>query len=377
MEQFFLPLLYNVSFLAVLLVWLNKEKLETRVKLSNVTLWGLSAIITTISIVINVLFVIYDLTDVDNVLWTGSEAFVEGINPYTNKVVEHIHADGEVFYSYYNYGPVNLIVYSLFFLLFGPLFGKWWLFPASFVLSTACYFTHGAMRRNAEEMINIGPELENSFPLIAWNHQRDLPLFCMLFSPFLVNNSILMLLFFMIGQYFRQKDQRTLEVIFYVLGAQVKFMTGLIVAIMLIDQVRGRDLSPKALFPYLGGILVYILGAIPFDLYGVIRGELLQQGVPSERTGQIAGPLLVEILLFFETPDLLIPMALFIMAVSYWRTINRPLEDREIILCLISLFLLPFYGTELAIIPFALIIFSYTGVLREKQNSFRESVTVG
>ncbi|MHA2274006.1 MAG: hypothetical protein ACXACI_19355 [Candidatus Hodarchaeales archaeon] len=96
------------------------------------------------------LFVIYDLTDVDNVLWTGSEAFIEGTNPYTNKVVEHIDADGEVFYSYYNYGPVNLIVYSLFFLLFGPLFGEWWLFPASFACGTinetchsfACSFPH-------------------------------------------------------------------------------------------------------------------------------------------------------------------------------------------------------------------------------------------
>lgn len=377
MEQFFLPLLYNVSFLAVLLVWLNKEKIETRVKVSNVTLWVVSAIITTISIVINVLFVIYDLTDVDNVLWTGSEAFIEGTNPYTHQVVEHIDADGEVFYSYYNYGPVNLIVYSLFFLLFGSLFGEWWLFPASFLLSIACYFTHGAMRRNTEAMINIGPEQGNSSPLIVWDHQRDLPLFCMLVSPFLANNSILMLLFFMIGQYFRQKEQRTLEVIFYVLGAQVKFMTGLIVAIMLIDQVRDWDLSPKALFPYFGGFIVYILGALPFDFYGVIRGELLHQGDPSERTGQITGPVLIEILLFFETTYLLIPAALLIMAVSYWLTVQRPFEDRVIILCLISLFLLPFYGTELAIIPFALMIFSYTGVLREKQDTFRESETVG
>ncbi|MFX0115798.1 MAG: hypothetical protein ACFFB3_14710 [Candidatus Hodarchaeota archaeon] len=369
MDRILFPILYNMFFFIVLAAWLNKEKLEIRIRINNLTLWLISGLYTIIAIIINILMVVYDLTDVDNALWTGSEAFVKGINPYTNEVVEHIDTNGESFLSYYNYGPVNLVVYSIFFVLFGPLFDEWWLFPTSFILGVACYFTHGAMRGKAEKLVTIGPEHENSGLLIAWNHRRDLPLFCMLLSPFLVNNSILMLLFFMIGRYFRQRGYKTAEVSFYVLGAEVKFMTGLIVVIMYLDQIRSRDLSWKAHLPYFTGVLVYILSALPFDFYAVIRGELLQQGVPSERTGQIAGPMLVEILLFFEISDLLIPIALIILMFTYWITIKRPLPDREIIICLISLFLLPFYGTELAIVPFALIIFNYTGILRAEEFS--------
>jgi hypothetical protein len=370
MERILFPILYNLFFFIVLAAWLNKEKLERRVKINTLTLWLISGLFTAIAIIINILMVVYDLTDVDNALWTGSEAFVDGNNPYTNEVVEHIDTDGESFLSYYNYGPVNLVVYSIFFVLFGPLFDEWWLFPTSFILGAACYFTHGAMRGKTEKLVIIDPEEKNSGRLIAWNHRRDLPLFCMLISPFLVNNSILMLLFFMIGRYFRQEDHKTAEVSFYVLGAEVKFMTGLIIAIMYLDQIRSQDLSWKAHLPYFTGVLVYFLSALPFDFYAVIRGELLQQGVPSERTGQIAGPILIEILLFFEISDLLIPTALIILMLSYWTTIKRPLPDREIIICLISLFLLPFYGTELAVIPFALIMFNYTDILRIEESSY-------
>lgn len=362
MESFFLPLLYNAAFLGVLLVWLNREQLEKKVQLNNVSLWIISAVVTTISVIINICFVIYDLTDVDNALWTGSKAFVEGVNPYTNEVVEHINTEGEVFDSYYNYGPINLAIYTIFFLTFGPVFGKWWLFPSSLILGIACYFTHAAMRGKAEGMVSISPKQQDSSLSLVWNHNRDIPLFCMLISPFLVNNSILMLLFFLIGRYFRHKNHKTAEVSFYVLGAEVKFMTGLIVVILFLDQMISEEFSWKGLQPYFAGILVYLLSALPFGLYPVIRGEFLHQGVPSERTGEIAGPLLIEILLLLAISDLLIPAALVIMGITYWITIKRSLSDREIILCLISLFVLPFYGTELAIIPFAIILIHYTGI---------------
>jgi len=363
-----LPFLYNTAFLGILVAWFNKEKLETRVKLSNRSFWIISAIFSLISVTLNIMLVIYDLTDVDNALWTGSEAFVKGINPYTNKVVEHIDTEGNVFDSYYNYGPINLLVYSLFFLSFGAVFGKWWLFPSSIVLCAACYLIHGALKGLDGKMINIMPKQEQLSHSSVWDHQRDLPLFCMLLSPFLMNNSILMLLFFMIGRYCRYRGHRTAEVSFYVLGAEVKFMTGLIVAIMFLDQLRSRDFDLRSQLPFLGGISVFFLTALPFDVYAVVRGELLQQGVPSQRTGQIAGPLLIEILLFLDMSDLLIPTALIIFGACYCVTIPWSLSDREIILCMVSLFLLPFYGTELAIIPLVLMLFRYSGVADNKMS---------
>ncbi len=367
MEDTVLPLVYNLGFLFILICWLNKEKIESKIGLTTSHLWFIAVLMTILAVVVNIAFVLNDnFTDVDNALWTGSEEYLNGRNPYSEKVVEHIDQDGNSFLSYYNYGPINLIIYSLFFIVFGKIFQEWWLFPSSIVLGITCYFIYGTLKGKVKHLVSLSTDEKSQQTMFIWDHKRDIPFFLILLSPFLVNNSILMLMFFMIGRYFRYSGNRTLEVSFYVLGAQVKFMTGLIVAIYFFDQIRSRDYYWKNYFPYITGLLLYIITILPFGIWPVINGSLLQQGDPSERTGQLRGPLLVEILLVLKQTLLLIPLAIVILIIVYFISTDRPFNDREVILCLTSLFLLPFYGTELSIIPLALILFRYTNLNEEK-----------
>jgi hypothetical protein len=85
----------------------------------------------------------------------------------------------------------------------------------------------------------------------------------------------------------------------------------------------------------------------------VFKGAVLYQAVPGYRVSvaQTEGPLLIEVLNLLSLPDLLIVSALLLFFVFYFFVRWQRFFVRTVSLGLFVMFLLPFYGTEMLIIP--------------------------
>lgn len=87
--------------------------------------------------------VTFGYSDVDEAITYAGQAFLNNTNPYTNYVVPHIligSTGSQTIYGPYNYGPVDLVVYSLGQLLTRWLFGPvWWFFAFNVGLALLAY----------------------------------------------------------------------------------------------------------------------------------------------------------------------------------------------------------------------------------------------
>jgi hypothetical protein len=327
------PFLYNTLFLLLWIFWMDYHYKDENSRIKNFFRSYLSDdtkfYLFTGAVIIVFLFLLLSYaiksTDVDDAITSGVEAFLKGKNPYQEDVVLHELPSGPVL-GRYHYFPPDLLTYSLFYVLTNGFFleylGTYWFFPLHLLFLIPGYW--------------IIQEI------VYWPHQKLFPFFLLLVTPFLFTNSMLMWIFFLIGYYFyEEKDRKSLGMTFYVLAASVKYLVGFIIVFYFIRTFKQfladklSDFTPKDVFnefsPYILGGATLTLVCIPFNLVDVIISVFFYQGDPSLRgeVAQSVGPALIELLKFME------------------------LYEKIIHISFLSMFILPFYATELFItLPF-------------------------
>ncbi|MFX0061446.1 MAG: hypothetical protein ACFFC7_04605 [Candidatus Hermodarchaeota archaeon] len=354
----FLIILYNVGFLVLFFIWLKKRDIKLLKFFQELDIRILWAFCLLLFLIIS--FISFNLpTDVDDAVVGGAKAFLNGHNPYMENVVPHTLPNNTDIKSVYHYFPPDLLTYAFFVFIFG--------FISSPILTPTIIMLLANLIILLPTYIFFDKILREKL-----SPKRSFPLFLVLSSPFIVNNSILMLAFFVIGYFFwntrqtcyiSKQENKILGMIFYVLSASVKYMTGILILVHFFDDLkvlfqqstpfRGRFLF---LLPYFLASLVLASFCLPFGLFEVFKAVFLYQGDPSYRGGVAAmtGPFLIEFLVFIDASSLYIPVAaiIFVLAFSYsFYNKSFSLVDKQVFLCFLAMFILPFYATELFVIP--------------------------
>ena len=136
--------------------------------------------------------IVFPVSDVDEAM-TGAirSFFLNGINPYVDKVVPHIifTSNGPLtIKGTYNYGPIDLIIYGIFYFIFSPFVGNtWWIYVTNIIFIGLIYII---MRLSLEQ------DVPKTITIIS---------FLSLFSWFLQDNAVLMCLFLAIAWFIHFK----------------------------------------------------------------------------------------------------------------------------------------------------------------------------
>lgn len=93
------------------------------------------------------------LVDVDDAIISAVQGFVNGINPYQHPIVTHTFQQNDVadiftsdnsinnnIYGTYNYLPLDLILYSIFYVILSPIVGNNWFFLTNAIVIVICIF---------------------------------------------------------------------------------------------------------------------------------------------------------------------------------------------------------------------------------------------
>jgi hypothetical protein len=351
------PILYNFIFISLWILWFiyhNDEEDQRLKKVFNKYLkedkWFYSVTIVLIAIFLYFLltYAIWH-TDVDDAITSAVQAFLNGHNPYQEKIVEHITPEGPVL-GFYHYFPPDLITYSLVYVISGPIFlpilSTYWFVPFHLILLLPGFWL---VRR-----------------LVNWPLQRLLPFFLLLVTPFLFTNSMLMWFFFLLGYYFYEEKKRaTTGMVFYVLAASVKYMVGFIIVFYFL-QALGRIKEKgvitnnwpfiwQQMIPYIVSSGVLLLISFPFGIIDVVFSVFIYQGAISFRgeVAQTSGPLLIEILNLFALKSFYLLIVGFILILAFISLRNHSTYDKILHFSFLAMIILPFYATELFItLPF-------------------------
>ena len=347
---------YNIFFGFLFFLWLVRDhqriRLGDRLKNGSLKWIWLFFVIYTPIMTIAVIFIFH--SDVSLAITTAiRDGFLQGVNVYDpnlpeiDKVVQHLLKDGTTINGVYHYFPPDLFIHTFFFVLFGWLNGLipqiynfWFLLTNLFLLSI--------LYPLVKQIVN----LEN---------KRLFPIYAVFVSHFLMTNSTLMLLLFVIGYYFLQRNKNSIGYTGYVMGASIKYAPGLHLIIHMIDDLK-QSLDTRSmsnLIPYLFGSVILALTMIPFGFFNVLESTILYQGEIGRREGlaTIQGPLLVEIMLHLDAmfEGLLgyyniVFLLLSILTLIFALKVGRNTYEKIMYLQFIMLFLLPFMATELFIV---------------------------
>jgi hypothetical protein len=351
------PILYNIIFISLWILWFiyhNDEEDQRLKKGFNKYLkedkWFYS--LTIILIVIFLYFLLsYAIwhTDVDDAITSAVQAFLNGDNPYQEKIVKHITPEGPVL-GFYHYFPPDLITYSLVYVIISPIFlpilDTYWFVPFHLVLLVPGFWI---VRR-----------------LVNWPIHRIVPFFVLLVTPFLFTNSMLMWFFFLLGYYFYEEKSRTIiGMVFYVLAASVKYMVGFIIVFYFfqaLGRINEKGIITKnwsyvwqQIFPYIVSSGVLFLISLPFGLIDVIISVFIYQGAISYRgeVAQTSGPLLIEILNLFGLNSIYLLIVGIIVILAYFSLRTHSTYEKILHFSFLAMIILPFYATELFItLPF-------------------------
>ena len=110
----------------------------------------------------------------------------------------------------------------------------------------------------------------------------------------------------------------------------------------------------------IGAFVLFIL-VFPFGIGNVFSATILYQGDINYR-GQVAGiygPILIELVLLFNVLSyftyIFIIMAILSVVLAF--KFGKSTYERQMILCFLFMLILPFYATELAVVPLLLWMF--------------------
>ena len=356
---------YNIGMVLIFLVWIYQDKLPMKQILlkGRLLYWYIFSFSWLIfSVFANFLFL---GSDVDDAIISGTKAFVNtGVNPYANKVVVHL-LNNEVVLGLYHYFPSDLFAYSFIYTICKPflpliphislhffsysvqlniaLENSWFVF-GNFVFLTIAYFFVKKILDPVE-------------------HKRLVPIYIFITAFFLFTNSSLLVLYFAIGFYLLKKSLYSSGITAYVLAAGVKYITGLLLFVQIVEEMlMVRKVSDlKFLKPYIIGSVVFIVLIIPFHIDKVLNATFLYQLEVNSRSevAGIYGPALIEIVLQFGLLDYFSIIFIISCIISIYVAFRygKSTYEREMILSFLFMFILPFYGTELFIVPLFLWLF--------------------
>jgi hypothetical protein len=338
---------YNIFFGFMFFLWLIRDhqlfRLGDRLKNGSLRyIWTFSIIYTPI-MTYAVIFIFH--SDVNLAIRTAIEGFLTGVNVYDPnapiKVVEHLLKNGDSIFGVYHYFPPDLFVHTIFYVLFGWLnfiteITEFWFFITNLILLGLLY-----------------PLIKH---IVKLEHKRLLPMYSVFICHFLMTNSTLMLVFFVIGYYFLQNNKKSVGYTGYIMGASVKYAPGLHLVIHMIEDLR-QSIDTRSItnfLPYILGSIILALTMIPFGFFNVIESTILFQGEIGRRTelATIQGPLLIEIMLHLDILDLynIVFVLSSILALVLSLKMGKNTYEKIMYLQFIMLFLLPFMATELFVV---------------------------
>ena len=264
--------------------------------------------------------------------------------------MDHLLPSGEVL-GLYHYFPSDLLVYSLVYFIYRPFQELFpfllnsWFFIANVIFLVIGYFFARKI---------LGPVED----------KRLIPVYIFVTSFFLFSNSSLAALYFIIGFYCLKKlSMKKTGITSYVLSAGVKYVAGLLILVQFIEEaIKIKSIKDlKFIIPYIIGALVIFILVFPFGIGNVFSATILYQGDINYR-GQVAGiygPILIELVLLFNVLSyftyIFIIMAILSVVLAF--KFGKSTYERQMILCFLFMLILPFYATELAVVPLLLWMF--------------------
>ncbi len=348
-------IIYNLGVIATIFLWIYQDKVHLKniITEGNLTYWWFFSIAWLFfSVIANFFFL---QSDVDDAIISGTMAFVNnGANPYAQNVVVHL-LNNHVVFGLYHYFPTDLFVYSIVYIICKPalvtfpfLKNSWFVF-GNIVFLTIGYFFLKKILDKVE-------------------HKRLIPIYIFVTGFFLFTNSSLLVLYFTIGFYLIKKlswhnTQYYIGITAYIFAAGVKYITGLLLFVQIVEEFSHvRKIKDLAfLKPYIFGSILFAILIIPFGFYNMLNATFLYQLETSSRSqvAGIYGPILIELVLLFNLLNyysIIFIIAAFISVLISFK-FGKTTYEREIILSFCFLLILPFYGTELTVVPLLLWLF--------------------
>lgn len=365
------PILYNMLFLVLWIFWIDYhykgEQSKARKYFEKYLREDFLFYLMTGLLILLFLFLLFTYanthTDVDDAITSGVKAFLDGHNPYQEDVVIH-HLPSGITYGRYHYFPPDLLTYSGFYIISGEVLaflGTYWFVPLGEVFASLGTYWFVPLH-----LLLLIPGYWFLTRIVDWPHHKLIPFYILLVTPFLFTNSMLMWFFFIIGYYFYEiRNNQDLGMIFYVFAASVKYLVGFIIVFYFFQSIQTimreknriqlRSVIIKEMRPYLIGGLALAVISLPFNLIDVIVSVFLYQGDLAARgeVAQLVGPLLIEILKILRLESFYILSVIFIIILSLILLRSHTTYEKIIHISFMSMFILPFYGTELFItLPF-------------------------
>ena len=344
-------IIYNVGVLLTILLWVYQDKVHLKqiITEGKLAFWYIFAASW---LILSILANTYVLkSDVEDAIISATKAFVNnGTNVYKYSVVVHL-LNNQVVYGLYHYFPSDLFVYSIVYFFCKPiitifpfLHDSWFVFGNALFLTVGYFFVK-----------KILDQVE---------HKRLVPVYIFVTAFFLFTNSALLVMYFTLGFYLIKKlSMHSSGIAAYIFAAGVKYITGLLLFVQIVEEfLHIRKLEDlKFLIPYIIGTIPFLIIIAPFGFYNMINATFLYQLDVSSRS-QVAGiydPLLIELVLEFDLLNYFSLIFIIASNISIFISfkLGKTTYEREIILTFCFLLILPFYGTELTIVPLLLWLF--------------------
>ena len=208
--------------------------------------------------------IVFPASDVDEAM-TGAirSYFLDGTNPYLYQVVPHIlytNSGHIIKYGTYNYGPIDLLIYGIFYFIFSPFVGNtWWIFVTNIILVALTY-------------VIMRISLDNKIP-----HTITLISFLFLFSWFLQDNAVLMCLLLSLAWFVYNKVDTNYKHSLVTIILTLAVLTKLYVAFVLLAYfvyVLKKDVYLWIINGVIGVITTIII-IFPFGINNVLSSIFL------------------------------------------------------------------------------------------------------
>ena len=344
-------IIYNVGVLLTILLWIYQDKVHLKKIITEGKLiyWYIFSFLWLIFSVLANIFVLK--SDVEDAIISATKSFVNnGTNVYKYNVVTHL-LNNQVVLGLYHYFPSDLLIYSTIYIFCKPIINVFpFLKDSWFVFGNALFLTIGYIF--VKKIVN---QVE---------HKRLVPVYIFVTAFFLFTNSALLVMYFTMGFYLIKKlSMHNSGITAYIFAAGVKYITGLLLFVQIIEEfMHVRKLEDlKFLEPYIIGSIIFAILIAPFGFYNMLNATFLYQLEVSKRSqlAGIYGPLLIELVLEFNLLNYFSFIFIIASIISIFISfkLGKTTYEREIILTFCFLLILPFYGTELTIVPLLLWLF--------------------
>ena len=288
-------------------------------------------------------FVVFPSSDVIQAMTSGINAFWAGENPFVANVVPHMVAlpsGPGVIYGTYNYGPLDLIIYGIGYLIFKGLLGElWWIVGFNYIL---VFIIYAIFRQTFPEVPDI----------------IKFPPFMIIMGCFLQDNVILMIAFLAGAWWAYERLTNPYKDVITVLLLSAGVLTKMFVLFVLMGYfiyVFQKEIRKWFLYSLLVGCVELFI-MLPFNILAVIHSvfffntdfaDIAQYAVIQ---GSIPAVLQILGIGILFVPIAIILTGVFIIVVWYYSPDNLYLE--MIVFTLLALSLLPNTVYAFFAIPF-------------------------